>query len=201
MNIRPSTLLNSLFITLFLLTPILLQAHCDSMDGPVVQDAKIALENGEITPVLKWITDEHEAKVKTIFHEVLNIRGKSENVQQVADRHFFETVVRLHRQAEGAPYTGLKPAGTDFGPAIAAADKALENGSLSDVHQLLMKEIEAGLHHYYEKVQELKDFDPEDVEAARKYVNAYVKYMHYIEPIYQIATSEVEHSVGGGHEH
>ncbi|MAO63753.1 MAG: hypothetical protein CL666_02005 [Balneola sp.] len=169
------------------------------MDGPVVQDAQTALETGDLTPVLKWITDEQEAEVETVFHEVLDIRGKGENVQKVADRHFFETVVRLHRQAEGAPYTGLKPAGTDFGPAITAADEALENGSLADVHQLLMKGIESGLHHYYEKVQELKDFDPQNIEAARKYVNAYVKYMHYVEPLYQTATSEVEHSVG--HEH
>lgn len=200
MNTQKSKILTLLLVTLFSLTPILSHAHCDSMDGPVVQDAKTALENGEITPVLKWITDEQEAEVKTVFNEVLNIREKDEDVQQIADRHFFETVVRLHRQAEGAPYTGLKPAGTDFGPAITAADKALDDGSLADVHQLLMKEIETGLHHYYEKVQELKDFAPEDIEAARKYVNAYVKYMHYIEPLYQTATSEVKHSVGG-HEH
>ncbi|HET8865610.1 MAG TPA: DUF6448 family protein [Gracilimonas sp.] len=197
MNTRTTTLLTFLFATLFSLSPILSQAHCDSMDGPVVKDAQAALENGDITPILKWITDEQEAEVESVFREVLNIREKDEEVQQVADRHFFETVVRLHRQAEGAPYTGLKPAGTDFGPAITAADEALKDGSLADVHQLLMKEIEAGLHHYYEKVQELKDFDPEDVEAARKYVNAYVKYMHYVEPLYQTATSEVEHSVGG----
>lgn len=197
---RTTTLLTLLFVTLFSLTPILSQAHCDSMDGPVVKDAQTALENGDITPVLKWITDEQEAEVETVFDEVLKMREKGEDVQQIADRHFFETVVRLHREAEGAPYTGLKPAGTDFGPAIAAADEALEDGSLVDVHQLLMKEIETGLHHYYEKVQELKDFDPKDVEAARKYVNAYVKYMHYVEPLYQTATSEVEHSVGG-HEH
>jgi hypothetical protein len=192
--------LNLLILITLVLAPAISQAHCDSMDGPVVQDAQNALETGDITPVLKWVTEEQETEVQATFNEVLEIRDNDLNVQKVADRHFFETVVRLHREAEGAPYTGIKPAGTDFGPAITAADKALKNGSLSEVHQLLMKEIEAGLHHYYEKVQELKDFDPGDVEAARKYVIAYVKYMHYVEPLYQTANSKVEHSVGG-HEH
>ena len=31
------------------------QAHCDTLDGPVVQAARQALEKGEITPILKWI--------------------------------------------------------------------------------------------------------------------------------------------------
>lgn len=200
MLFQKNSLSSLLIIITLALAPAISQAHCDSMDGPVVKDAQTALETGDITPVLKWITEEQEAEVQATFNEVLMIRNKDKDVQKVADRHFFETVVRLHREAESAPYTGLKPAGTDFGPAIAAADEALENGSLKKVHQLLMKEIEAGLHHYYEKVQELKDYDPEDVEAARKYVNAYVKYMHYVEPLYQTATSEVQHSVGG-HEH
>ncbi|MCH2450781.1 MAG: DUF6448 family protein [Gracilimonas sp.] len=200
MKTHISTLLTFLIVTLFSLMPMLAQAHCDSMDGPVVQDAKQALNSGDITLVLKWITEKQEAEIRSTFNETLEIRDINEKVRKVADRHFFETLVRLHREAEGAPYTGLKPAGTDFGPAINAAEKALEKGSLAEVHQLLMKEIEAGLHHYYEKVQALKNYNLKDVKAAREYVNAYVKYMHYVEPLYQVATSEVEHSVGG-HEH
>ena len=44
-----------------------------------------------------------------------------EAAKTLADRYFMETAVRLHRLGEKAPYTGLKPAGTDFGPAIGAA--------------------------------------------------------------------------------
>jgi hypothetical protein len=30
-------------------------AHCDTMDGPVVVAAKAALQEGDVTPVLKWV--------------------------------------------------------------------------------------------------------------------------------------------------
>lgn len=177
-------------------------AHCDSLDGPVVEDARIALEKGDITPVLKWVTEGQEQELRSVFRETVEVRHISNKVRNVADHRFFETLVRLHREAEGASFTGLKPAGTDFGPAIPAAEKALEEGSLRDVYELLTKEIHNGLHHYYEAVQRLSNYDPDDVEAARAWADAYVKYMHYIEPLYQMATSEVEHGVGGhGHSH
>ena len=41
-----------------------------------------------------------------------------------------ETVIRLHRAGEGAAYTGLKTAGADYGPAIPAAEYAVETGDL-----------------------------------------------------------------------
>ncbi|MHC4687312.1 MAG: DUF6448 family protein [Planctomycetota bacterium] len=88
-------------------------AHCDTMDGPVVKAAKIALEKGDVTPILKWVSKGPEAK-------------------ELADMYFFETLVRLHRAGEGAPYTGLKPAGADLDPAVVQADKALDRGSVED---------------------------------------------------------------------
>jgi hypothetical protein len=39
----------------FLLTPLEASAHCDTMNGPVVADARQALESGHLTPVLKWV--------------------------------------------------------------------------------------------------------------------------------------------------
>jgi hypothetical protein len=47
----------------------------------------------------------------------------------VADRYFFETVVRLHRAGESAPFTGLKRAGLDVGPVIPVAEAAINDGS------------------------------------------------------------------------
>lgn len=35
-------------------------AHCDSLDGPAVQDARLALETGDPMPVLKWASKEYE---------------------------------------------------------------------------------------------------------------------------------------------
>lgn len=190
MNTRISTLLTLLFVTLFSLTPILSQAHCDSMDGPVVQDAQVALENGDITPVLKWITEEQEREVRTTFSETLEIRDMNEKVRKVADRHFLETLVRLHRESEGAPYTGLKPAGTDFGPAIPAGDNALETGSLKEVRNLIVKTFEEGLHQHFDEMIEAKDYNPENIEAGREFVHKYVKFMHYVEPVYEAVKAE-----------
>ena len=30
-------------------------AHCDTLDGPVVAMARIALDKGDVTPLLKWV--------------------------------------------------------------------------------------------------------------------------------------------------
>jgi hypothetical protein len=45
------------------------------------------------------------------------------DARRVAEHHFLGTVVRLHREGEGEPYTGIKPAGT-IDPAVAAAGRA-----------------------------------------------------------------------------
>lgn len=52
----------------------LLFAHCDTLNGPVIADAKRALETSDITPVLKWIKNEYEAEVKSSFQKVLEVR-------------------------------------------------------------------------------------------------------------------------------
>ena len=64
--------------------------------------------------------------------------------------YFFKTLVRVHRAGEGAPYTGLKPAGRDLGPAIPAGDKALETGSAEQVEKFLSDLMKDGLHKRFE---------------------------------------------------
>jgi hypothetical protein len=36
------------------------RAHCDTLDGPVVTEANVALEKGDVTPVLNWVKAENE---------------------------------------------------------------------------------------------------------------------------------------------
>ena len=96
--------------------------HCDSVDGPVVNAARTALEAGDVALVLPFVRADGEAEVRRVFDSVLPVRDFGPEVREVADRLFYETVVRIHRAGEGAPYTGLKPAGLSVGPVIPLAE-------------------------------------------------------------------------------
>ncbi|MGH8640573.1 MAG: DUF6448 family protein, partial [Burkholderiales bacterium] len=85
--------------------------HCDTLDGPVVTLARKALETGNVNHVLPWVRPEDEPEIRRAFDHALAVRKLGCEARDLADRHFFETLVRVHRAAEGAPYTGLKPAG------------------------------------------------------------------------------------------
>jgi uncharacterized protein DUF6448 len=100
--------------------------HCDSLDGPVVQAARRALDAGDVTLVLPYAPKTVEKEIIEAFDKVVQARRTNAICREVADRYFFETVVRLHRAGEGAPFTGLKPAGLDVGPIIPIAEKAIE---------------------------------------------------------------------------
>ena len=160
-------------------------AHCDSLDGPVVKAAQQALETRNLSQVLIWVQADDEPEIRAAFEQTLVVRALSPQGRDLADRYFFETVVRVHRAGEGASYTGLKPAGRDLGPAIPAADKAIDEGSLSPVITLLTKGVEDGLHRQFEEVTTTKRFKPGDVLAGRKYVRTYVEFIHYVERLYE----------------
>lgn len=162
-------------------------AHCDGMDGPVVKAARQALENGNVNMVLIWVSKKDEREVRRAFEKTMTVRKLSPEAGSLADMYFFETVVRVHRAGEGAPYTGLKPAGRDLGPAIPAADAALESGSAEELLGLLNKALQEGMRTHFRDALSKKDFNRDDAEAGRAYVKAYVEYIHYVERIYQAA--------------
>jgi hypothetical protein len=177
-----------------LVAPAPAAAHCDTMDGPVVKAAQKALATGEVTHVLPWIRAEDEPEIRHAFEHTLQVRSLSGDARRLADRFFFETVVRVHREGEGAPYTGLKPAGSDHGPAVAAADAAIESGSLGEVEQLLLHGIRDELRERYARMMALRDYPVSDVESGRAYVEAYVSYVHFVEALQDMAR-------GGAHDH
>ena len=102
----------------------------------------------------------------------------------------FETLVRIHRAGEGAPFTGLKAAGQDLGPAIPAADQALEDGSVERVVMLLTEALRQGVHRHFHAAVERKNFALDDVKAGRRFVDAYVPYIHYVERLWQTISGE-----------
>jgi hypothetical protein len=167
------------------------------MDGPVVQAAKAALEKKDVTPVLKWVKKDGEAEVKAAFAKTLAVRAKGPEARELADQFFFETLVRVHRAGEGAPFTGLKPAGTELGPAIEEADKALESGSVEKVVKLVTDEAAAGIRKRFAEARAKKEQAGHNVEAGREFVAAYMEYVHYVEGLHQAAQSPGAHHAEG----
>ena len=175
-------------------------AHCDGLDGPVVKAAKHALQTGNANLVLIWVGQKDESEIRAAFQQALVVRKQGPEAQALADRSFFETLVRIHRAGEGASYTGLKPAGRDLGAAIPAADRALETGAAGPVQDLLVDAVRRGLREHFEAVRALKAYDPNDVAAGRRYVQAYVEYIHYVERLHETATTAPEgHYAEAGH--
>ena len=177
--------------------------HCDGMDGPVVTLARRALEAGNVKLVLPWVREQDEAEIREAFAHALAVRQLGGEAKSLADLHFFETLVRVHRAGEGAPYTGLKPAGRDLGPAVPAADRALEDGSIDKVLEVLNDTVRKGLHEHFHNAVAHKDFAPDDVRAGREYVEAYVPYIHYVEKLWETASAPAHghHAEHGEAEH
>jgi len=170
-------------------------AHCDTLDGPVAADAKAALEKGNVSDVLKWVEKGHEEEIVAVFKKVQAARKRGPDAREVADLYFLETLVRLHRAGEGAPYTGLKPAGT-VEPGVAAADKAIEDSSVAELAAHLGRAVEKSVRERFERVVATKSHKDDSVEAGREYVAAYIEFIHYVENLHDTIA-------GGGahHEH
>jgi hypothetical protein len=190
---RKLTLLFPLLAAAVLAAPGPARAHCDTLDGPVIGAARTALETGKLEPVLAWVQPADEAEIREGFARARAVRKAGKEARELADRWFFETLVRVHRAGEGAPYTGLKPAGGEIDPGVAAVDQVIAGGDPKKLEALLVAAVSEGLHTHYAK---LKAETPpgQDVAAGRRWVAAYVPFAHWAEGVHAAATK------GGGHE-
>ncbi|HEU0029187.1 MAG TPA: DUF6448 family protein [Kofleriaceae bacterium] len=159
------------------------------MDGPVVKAGQKALETNDLDAALIWIKPEAEAELRAVFKQAVSVRKLGSDARALADRMFLETLVRLHRAGEGEPYTGLKPAGTDLGAAIPAADRAIQSGSPREVSQLLVATVQRGVDQKFRRVMATRKFKPHDVAAGREYVESYVTFLHFVERVFDDATA------------
>jgi hypothetical protein len=180
----PALVCLSIFVTV-------IYAHCDTMSGPVVADAKSALEKGVITGVLKWIKPEHETELKKAFSLTVKIRVQNPESKELADRYFFETLVRLHRAGESAPYTGLKE--TPPEPIIVMADESLAKGTSDEMIKEIQAHLAAAIKEKFDKALQAGKNKDKNVEAGREYVEAYVQYTHFIEGIHAAIMSTDSH--------
>ncbi len=188
----------SIVATALLLGSLLLSvravAHCDTMDGPVARAGLVALETGSLVPALRWVSADQESELQHVFETARALGGESKAVREIVNRYFLETLVRLHRASEGAPYTGLKPAGTPIAPVIHHAEAALSSGSGSDLMAYLNGQIQSGveqrLHHALETARHADD----SIEQGREAVDAYVEFVHYVEAIESAAAGAGAHA-------
>lgn len=165
-------------------------AHCDTLDGPVVQDARKALDTKDVTPVLKWVRQKDERVVRAAFAKALSAKGRKNADRE--ENHFFATLVKIHRAGEGAPFTGLKPAG-EVELAIVEADKALASGSADELVKLITGDVAAGIRKRYEQAATTYKHKDESVEQGREFVEAYIEYTHYAERLHLDATGQGTH--------
>lgn len=189
------------------LLPSSASAHCDTLDGPVVTDARLALEKGDVTPVLKWVKSGDEVEIKAAFDDALAIRTKYPDAREFADMYFFETLVRVHRAGEGAPYDGLKPAGA-VEPAVRGADRAIAHGSVEDLVAEMTGIVRDGIEERFAETLEKRAHKDESVEAGRAFVAAYVEFIHYVERLHMDAAGGISphgeqapEASGHAHEH
>ena len=172
--------------------PATARAHCDALDGPVAKAATAALASGDVTPALRWVAREQEAELRAAFADARAVRDGGVRARALADRYFLETIVRLHRQSEGEPYTGLKPAG-HISEGLADGDRALDSGNIDRLADSVARQTAEGLRARFTEAMERRAHADESVDAGRRYVAAYVAFMHYVEAVGTIGTGTPLH--------
>lgn len=191
---KRNALLFAAAVALAAIAPASVEAHCDSLDGPVITDARAALGAGDVTRVLKWVRQDDEPEVRAAFDHVTEVRKLGDEAGSLADRFFFETLVRIHRAGEGAPYTGLTPSGSGLYVVERAADQALAAGSVDELADKIGERAAAGVRERFTLAITAKQHADENVHAGREYVEAYVGYVHYVLEVHNaIAASQVHH--------
>lgn len=169
-------------------------AHCDSYEGPIIPVAQEALRTGDLQPLLKWVGPEHETDIKKAFKRARGVAKDGPAAKELAELWFLETFVRIHREGEGAPYTGLKPAGS-MDPFYKEADAALDQGSVEEVAKAVANDVAKEIRERFDKAKSLQKSAEESPEAGRKFVAAYVEYMHFLEAVHGLLGSgELGHS-------
>lgn len=163
-------------------------AHCDTLAGPVILDARHALAAGDVSPVLKWIRPADEPEIRRAFARTLTVRGTTAEAAALADEFFFSTLVRVHRAGEGAPFTGLKA--TPPARIEQASDDALASGEIAGLADELASKLKRQMAERFAAARALREHAGHSVEAGRAYVTAYVDYVHFVEAVAQLAEAK-----------
>ena len=179
-------------ILLSFASPQIASAHCDSYDGPVIKDALKALEQQNVELVLKWVEPKYDEIITDKFNQTLKLTGSNKEVNKILETHFLETLVRLHREGEGASFTGLKPVNS-MTPMVEMADNSLDKNDIDYVINKVNNHLGEVLRERFTKAMELSKSKDNSVEQGRAYVEAYVEYTHTLEALEHIMHGEMSH--------
>lgn len=175
------------------------EAHCDSEQGPVATAAHQALEKGNVKLILPYVKPEAENELVAAFKQTLAVRKAGGDAKDLADRYFIETAIRLHREGEGAPYTGVTDETTP--KAILIADKSMATGSLDETYNLLDQAMKKGLQEKYDAVVKARAEANKSgtVEAHRERVEAELIFEKYVYELFSLASAAQPPAEGHSH--
>ncbi|MFC5235978.1 DUF6448 family protein [Pseudonocardia zijingensis] len=162
--------------------------------------ARQALDQSDVDLVLPYVHADGEQEVQRAFELALEVRNLGPEAREVADRWLFETVVRVHRAGEEAPFTGLKPAGLDVGPVIPAAERALDAGSPEPLGDVLCGIVREQVERRHRHAMERRTHGGDGVPAARAAVEAVLGLEVWAHAVYRQLMAD-PHEPAGAHEH
>jgi hypothetical protein len=183
-----------------LLQPQIASAHCDALDGPVVNAARVALDKNDVSLVLRWVPAGREADIRAAFDRTQAVRAIGGEAKGLAETWFFETIVRIHRAGEGAPFDGLKPAG-HVEPFVAAVDQSLTDGAPHGVVDRVAAHVTRGVRDRFARAREARATADHSIDEGRAYVAAYVDYLHYVEALLRAGAAAGQHQEFSGKDH
>lgn len=170
-------------------------AHCDRKNGPVAVASKEALQTGEFEKIQIWVGKEQEEELRQKFQQSLDVYKLGGESKELAVEYFMETAVRLHREAEGLPFTGLKEAQPNPKD-IEAAEQALDSGNVDRVVNLLSDKMKEKVSHWFMQAREAQKEKDKSIQSGREWVDTYVRYITYIHGLYQTIEQGPPHGVG-----
>jgi hypothetical protein len=134
--------------------------------------------------------------LREAYEFAVELRGQGDRAGELAERYLVETAIRLHRQAEGLSFDGVKPATEPLPRVITAADASLDKGQVDEVVEELGREMEAQVRKLFAAAKGRQAGREESLEAARAWVDAYVRYLGFVDGLHEVIEAGPEHGVG-----
>jgi hypothetical protein len=157
-----------------------LNLYGNTQNHPIVKTAQVAFEKGDVKSILKWVKKEERKEIQDLFEKTLIVRKQGKEAQDIADRYFLETFIRLHLVRDGGTYAGKTPPGV-VEPVVMEADKALEPVPVDALVKFIIRKVREGIHERFAKVKETGKNADQSIEAKREYMEAYAQFNHYAE--------------------